>query len=113
MTRDQGISKDLDALAEQTAAWESKIDGLVNDAESNGAFAHRALYGDVALQMTTARAALRRAAELIGVTGWVKNELDGSVTMEIQGTEEQRATGPRHRMRRRGSSSSIFRNRSR
>ena len=31
----------------------------------------------------------RRAAELIGVTGWVRNELDGSVTMEIQGTEEQ------------------------
>ena len=31
----------------------------------------------------------RRAAEQIGVTGWVRNELDGSVTMEIQGTEEQ------------------------
>ena len=31
----------------------------------------------------------RRAADLIGVTGWVRNELDGSVTMEIQGTEEQ------------------------
>ena len=26
-----------------------------------------------------------------GVTGWVKNEYDGSVTMEIQGTPEQLA----------------------
>ena len=31
----------------------------------------------------------RHAAELLGATGWVRNEDDGSVTMEIQGTEEQ------------------------
>ena len=31
----------------------------------------------------------RHAAELFGCTGWVRNEWDGSVTMEIQGTEEQ------------------------
>ena len=31
----------------------------------------------------------RRAADLIGVIGWVRNERDGSVTLEIQGTEEQ------------------------
>ena len=31
----------------------------------------------------------RRAADLIGATGWVRNERDGSVTMEIQGTPEQ------------------------
>ncbi len=31
----------------------------------------------------------RRAADLYGCTGWVKNESDGSVTMEIQGLEEQ------------------------
>ena len=31
----------------------------------------------------------RRAADLTGATGWVRNEYDGSVTMEIQGTEEQ------------------------
>ena len=31
----------------------------------------------------------RRAADLVGATGWVRNEYDGSVTMEIQGTEEQ------------------------
>ncbi len=30
----------------------------------------------------------RHAAELYGCTGWVQNEWDGSVTMEIQGTEE-------------------------
>lgn len=29
------------------------------------------------------------AAALYGATGWVKNEYDGSVTMEIQGTEAQ------------------------
>ena len=31
----------------------------------------------------------RHAAELFGCTGWVRNESDGSVVMEIQGTEEQ------------------------
>ena len=29
------------------------------------------------------------AANAVGTTGWVRNEYDGSVTMEIQGTEEQ------------------------
>ena len=29
------------------------------------------------------------AANLVGTTGWVQNEPDGSVSMEIQGTEEQ------------------------
>ena len=28
------------------------------------------------------------AADMYGCTGWVRNEWDGSVTMEIQGTEE-------------------------
>ena len=31
----------------------------------------------------------RHAAGLYGCTGWVRNEYDGSVVMEIQGTEEQ------------------------
>ena len=31
----------------------------------------------------------RYAASLYGCTGWVRNEWDGSVTMEIQGTPEQ------------------------
>ncbi len=29
------------------------------------------------------------AANMYGVTGWVRNDPDGSVTMELQGTEEQ------------------------
>lgn len=29
------------------------------------------------------------AAKGVGVTGWVKNEWDGSVMMEVQGREEQ------------------------
>ena len=31
----------------------------------------------------------RHAADAVGATGWVHNEYDGTVTMEIQGTEEQ------------------------
>ncbi len=31
----------------------------------------------------------RHAAKAAGATGWVRNEYDGSVTMEIQGTESQ------------------------
>jgi len=30
----------------------------------------------------------RNAADYVGATGWVRNEYDGSVTMEIQGSEE-------------------------
>ena len=29
----------------------------------------------------------RQAADMVGCTGWVRNEMDGSVSMEIQGTE--------------------------
>lgn len=29
------------------------------------------------------------AANMYGVTGWVRNNLDDSVTMEIQGTQDQ------------------------
>ena len=29
------------------------------------------------------------AAEAFGATGWVRNDFDGTVTMEIQGTEDQ------------------------
>jgi acylphosphatase len=31
----------------------------------------------------------RHAAEAVGATGWVQNNPDGSVTMELQGTESQ------------------------
>ena len=35
------------------------------------------------------RSRICKAAELIGVAGWVWNNQDGSVTVEMQGTEEQ------------------------
>lgn len=31
----------------------------------------------------------RQAASALGVTGWVRNTFDGSVSMELQGTREQ------------------------
>jgi acylphosphatase len=31
----------------------------------------------------------RRLAQEIGLTGWVRNEWDGSVSMELQGTSDQ------------------------
>lgn len=31
----------------------------------------------------------RKAAELYGCTGWVRNDWNGTVTMEVQGTEEK------------------------
>ena len=31
----------------------------------------------------------KNAANALGVTGWVRNNADGSVSMELQGTEEQ------------------------
>ena len=34
------------------------------------------------------RCRARHAVALYGCTGWCRNEWDGSVTMEIQGTEE-------------------------
>lgn len=30
-----------------------------------------------------------KAAEMVGCTGWVRNEWNGTVSMEIQGTEQQ------------------------
>lgn len=34
----------------------------------------------------------KRLANDIGLTGWVRNEWDGSVSMELQGTNDQIAT---------------------
>ena len=45
------------------------------------------VYG--AVQGVGFRYRAEHAAEAVGATGWVQNEPDGSVTMEIQGTEEQ------------------------
>ena len=44
-------------------------------------------YGEV--QMVGFRWRASSAADLYGATGWVRNEFDGSVSMEIQGTQEQ------------------------
>ena len=46
-----------------------------------------AFYG--AVQGVGFRWRARHAAGAAGVTGWVKNEDDGSVTMEVQGREAQ------------------------
>lgn len=48
---------------------------------------HLTFYGSV--QGVGFRYRARHAAGLLGLTGWVRNEFDGSVTMEIQGTEEE------------------------
>ena len=44
-------------------------------------------YGSV--QEVGFRYRARHAADAFGVTGWVRNEADGSVAMELQGTEAQ------------------------
>ena len=48
---------------------------------------HLTFYGDV--QGVGFRYRARHAAGLVGATGWVRNEFDGSVTMEVQGTDAQ------------------------
>jgi len=48
---------------------------------------HIEFYGQV--QGVGFRYRARHAAALYGVTGWVRNEYDGSVTMELQGEEAQ------------------------
>jgi len=48
---------------------------------------HIVFYGQV--QGVGFRYRARHAADLYACTGWIRNEPDGSVTMEIQGTEAQ------------------------
>ena len=48
---------------------------------------HIIFYGSV--QGVGFRFRARNAAKLYGCTGWVRNEPDGTVAMEIQGSEEQ------------------------
>jgi len=47
------------------------------------------------------RATVRRLADGLGVTGWVRNNDDGTVTMHAEGTDEQLAD-LRERIRRSG-----------
>ncbi|MBR5340774.1 MAG: acylphosphatase [Erysipelotrichaceae bacterium] len=48
---------------------------------------HLVFYGEV--QGVGFRFQAQMAANQLGLTGWVRNEYDGSVTMEVQGTEEE------------------------
>ena len=48
---------------------------------------HLVFSGD--LQGVGFRWRARHAARAVGATGWVRNERDGRVSMELQGTEEQ------------------------
>lgn len=59
---------------------------LFKKADSNKIRRHIRFYGSV--QAVGFRYRAMYAAQLYGATGWVKNEYDGSVTMEIQGLEE-------------------------
>lgn len=48
---------------------------------------HYRFYGEV--QGVGFRYRASQAAESLGLTGWVRNDFDGSVEMEMQGTEEE------------------------
>ncbi len=48
---------------------------------------HFVFYGSV--QGVGFRFRAQKAADLAGCTGWVRNDWNGTVTMELQGTEEQ------------------------
>ena len=48
---------------------------------------HIVFYGNV--QGVGFRWRARHAAGLYGCTGWCRNEWDGTVTMEVQGTQER------------------------
>ena len=48
---------------------------------------HLVFSGDV--QGVGFRWRARHAARAVGATGWVRNDRDGRVSMELQGTEEQ------------------------
>lgn len=48
---------------------------------------HYRFYGEV--QGVGFRYRASQAAKSLGLTGWVRNDFDGSVEMEIQGTEEE------------------------
>lgn len=59
----------------------------MNDYDSKIIRKEITVYGSV--QGVGFRYRAEHAAAAVGATGWVRNEPNGSVTMEIQGTEEQ------------------------
>ena len=57
------------------------------DWESETMRKHHRFYGEV--QGVGFRYRASQAARSLGLTGWVRNDYDGSVEMELQGTEEE------------------------
>ena len=49
----------------------------------------RHIYFSGTVQGVGFRYRAEHAANMLGVTGWVRNEPDGSVLLEVQGTDEQ------------------------
>jgi Predicted HD superfamily hydrolase len=69
------------------AEWERET--VTGKASPSQRVIRRRLVFTGAVQGVGFRYRARHAADLYGCTGWVRNEYDGSVVMEIQGTEEQ------------------------
>lgn len=69
--------------------WEERaVDiGKMSDYNSRIIRKQIKVYGSV--QGVGFRYRAEHAAEMIGCTGWVRNDTDGAVSMELQGTEEQ------------------------
>ena len=63
------------------------LEGLIFAAMKDYCRKHIVFYGSV--QGVGFRYRARQAADMVGCTGWVRNEWDGSVSMEIQGTESE------------------------
>ena len=61
----------------------------MNDAQQNHGVIRRALRFTGSVQGVGFRWRAIHAANAVGATGWVRNDFDGAVSMEIQGTEEQ------------------------
>lgn len=62
---------------------------MASDFRENGAVVRRHMRFFGSVQGVGFRYRARHAAGLYGCTGWVRNEWDGSVTMELQGEEAQ------------------------
>lgn len=61
----------------------------MNEAQQNHGVIRRALRFTGSVQGVGFRWRAIHAANAVGATGWVRNDFDGAVSMEIQGTEEQ------------------------
>ncbi len=68
----------------------ANVDSVRRDAGDGGAALRRLSLRFVGqVQGVGFRWNARNTARSVGTTGWVRNESDGSVTMELQGTDEQ------------------------